>query len=350
MGADLADSNHGVRRRDRGRSLREMDRGVDRFGDCLARAFRSLSGARFIWRWREAMIGELIWERDGRDWPHRGFSRFVAAAGLRWHVQVMGVGPPMLLAHGAGAATHSWRGLAPRLARAFTVIAPDLPGHGFTDAPPDGRLSLAGMARALSELVAVFGLPPSIAVGHGAGAALLLRMALDGAIAPRAVVSLNGALLPFGGAAAPLFSPLSRLLFLNPIAPRLVAWRAANPGAVSRAIESSGSMIDEQGLALYARLFKSRTHCAASLGMMGSWNLAPLAHELPRLKANLLLVACGNDKAVPSSAASRVRALAPNASVAFLRGLGHLAHEEDPGKIAAVIMRAARAAHVLDGT
>ena len=46
----------------------------------------------------------------------------------------------------ADAATHSWRGLAPLLARDFFVIAPDLPGHGFTDPLPDADLSLPGMA------------------------------------------------------------------------------------------------------------------------------------------------------------------------------------------------------------
>ena len=61
-------------------------------------------------------------------------------AGLRWHVQMMGTGPQVLLLHGAGAATHSWRDVAPLLARDFTVIAPDLPGHGFTDTPRGRRL------------------------------------------------------------------------------------------------------------------------------------------------------------------------------------------------------------------
>ena len=56
------------------------------------------------------------WERDGRDWPNREASRFVHAAGLRWHVQVMGSGPVVLLLHGTGAATHSWRDLMPKLA------------------------------------------------------------------------------------------------------------------------------------------------------------------------------------------------------------------------------------------
>jgi len=81
------------------------------------------------------MIGKLVWERDGRDWPNRDASRFVRAGGLRWHVQKTGTGPVLLLVHGTGAATHSWRELAPLLARRFTVIAPDLPGPGFTQRP-----------------------------------------------------------------------------------------------------------------------------------------------------------------------------------------------------------------------
>jgi magnesium chelatase accessory protein len=94
-----------------------------------------------------------VWERDGRDWPNREASRFVRAAGLRWHVQVMGQGPALLLAHGTAATTHSWRALAPLLATRFTVVAPDLPGHGFTEAPPAVSLTVPGMACALAELL-----------------------------------------------------------------------------------------------------------------------------------------------------------------------------------------------------
>src|SRR3954465_15975067 len=77
----------------------------------------------------------LSWDRDGRDWPHREASRFIEAAGLRWHVQIMGQGPAALLLHGTGASTHSFLDLAPLLARRFTVVMPDLPGHGFTATP-----------------------------------------------------------------------------------------------------------------------------------------------------------------------------------------------------------------------
>ena len=86
------------------------------------------------------------WDEDGRDWPNREASRVVSAGGLRWHVQVLGTGPTLLLVHGTGAATHSWRDLAPRLARRFTIVAPDLPGHGFTSSPGDDRMSMPAMA------------------------------------------------------------------------------------------------------------------------------------------------------------------------------------------------------------
>ena len=75
------------------------------------------------------MIGAPDWARDGRDWPNRSASRFLLAGGLRWHVQVMGGDraprkPVILLLHGMGASTHSWRDLAPILAGRFTVVAP----------------------------------------------------------------------------------------------------------------------------------------------------------------------------------------------------------------------------------
>jgi len=118
----------------------------------------------------------LVWERDGRDWPNRQASRFVQAVGLRWHVQVMGAGPVLLLLHGTGASTHSWRDLAPLLAKSFTVIAADLPGHGFTSTPPAHRLSLPGMAQSVAELLRVLDLRPTLVAGHSAGAAILVRM------------------------------------------------------------------------------------------------------------------------------------------------------------------------------
>lgn len=100
----------------------------------------------------------LVWERDGHDWPNRESSRFVQAGGLRWHVQQLGRGPVMLLIHGTGAATHSWRDLAPLLAQSFTLVSADLPAHAFTETPPARGLSLPGMAASMASLVDALGL------------------------------------------------------------------------------------------------------------------------------------------------------------------------------------------------
>jgi magnesium chelatase accessory protein len=286
---------------------------------------------------------ELVWNRDGSDWPNRNASTFVEAAGIRWHVQRMGEGTPLLLIHGTGAATHSWRGLLPVLAQHFDVVAPDLPGHGFTQSPSSPRLSLSGMAADLDRLLVAIDVKPAITVGHSAGAAILARMCVDGKIAPRLLVSLNGAFMPFGGAANHLLSPLAKLLMLNPVVPRLFAWQASNPNAVERLIANTGSSIDDRGIAFYRKLVRSPAHVAAALRMMANWKLEPLLHDLPRLAATLVLVTGTNDRSISPGVAQQVREILPQAIIERVPALGHLAHEEQPRSIADLILRYARA-------
>ncbi|MGG5811505.1 alpha/beta fold hydrolase BchO [Falsiroseomonas sp. CW058] len=278
------------------------------------------------------------WNREGRDWPNRAASRFVAAAGIRWHVQEMGQGPALLLLHGTAAATHSWRDLMPLLAARFRVVAPDLPGHGFTDPVPQARLSLPGMAASVAALCEALGLAPARVAGHSAGAAILLRMALDGRIAPDRVVSLNGALLPLGERNAAFFKGAAKLLVGLPFVPGLFAWRAGDRAVSERLLRDTGSRIDARGVDLYARLFRHRAHVAAALGMMANWDLAPLLRDLPRLAPRLLLVVGAGDRAVPPRQAEQVRARLPSARVVVLPGLGHLAHEERPVEAARLIL------------
>ena len=286
--------------------------------------------------------GTLQWDTHGQDWPNRRASRFVEAGGIRWHVQLAGDGPVALLLHGTGASTHSWRDLLPELAREFTVVAPDLPGHGFTTAAADEGYSLSGMAGAIASLLASLEVSPRLAVGHSAGAAIALRMVLDGGIAPDAVVSINGALLPFRGLPGQLFSPAARLLARLDFVPRLVARRAADPDAVTRLLRDTGSRLDDEGVALYRRLMCSPAHVAATIAMMSRWDLAPMIREYPELAVPLLLVVGDQDGTVAPQEADRVARLVPGARVERLAGLGHLAHEEEPGRVAELIIGFAR--------
>ncbi len=288
------------------------------------------------------------WQKDGHDWPHRAASRFVEAGGLRWHVQEFGrpEAPVLLLLHGTGAATHSWRGLAPLLAEHFRVVAPDLPGHGFTDPLPGASLSLPGMASAVAALTGTLGIAPAVVAGHSAGAAVLARMCLDGTVTPRLLAAFNGALAPLPGAANLLFPSMARLLFLNPFTPRVFAW-TADRAAVRRLIEGTGSRLDPHGLDLYRRLFARAGHVRGALGMMANWDLDRLHRDLPRMTVRTLLIVGGDDRAILPDTAFTLRDRLADARVALVRGLGHLAHEEAPERVAEILLEEARALAIL---
>jgi magnesium chelatase accessory protein len=288
------------------------------------------------------MSAPLDWQTDGRQWPHRAASRFVQAGGLRWHVQAMGQGPTALLLHGTGASTHSWRGLMPLLARDFTVVAMDLPGHAYTEALTACPATLPAMSRAIAALVEALALDVALIVGHSAGAAIGARLVLDGALSPKALAAINGAFLPLSGLPGLLFPPVARLMAATPLAPQLFARRSRDAHAIERLIDGTGSRLDEAGLALYGALVGNARHAAGALGMMARWDLRPLQRDLTRLQTPMAMIVGANDRAVPAADAARVQALLPTAcvcSIDLVPGTGHLVHEERPAEVARLLRR-----------
>ncbi len=277
-----------------------------------------------------------------RNWPDRTASRYVSAGEFSWHVRIVGTGPVLLLVHGTGSSSHSWNHLVPDLARNFTVVAPDLPGQGLSRNAPGAAHSLPGMSSELAKLLKKLGLEPALAVGHSAGAAILISMCCDGAIAPRSVVSLNGALRPFGGVGGQVFAPLAKVLVLNPLVPRFLSWRARDRGTVERLLKETGSALSADDVDCYVRLFKDQGHVAATLGMMARWDLFPLQAAMKKLQTPVVLVAADGDKTVSPSAAVIVQRIVPNARVQRLAGVGHLAHEERPELVLKLIADVAR--------
>ena len=252
----------------------------------------------------------------------------------------------MLLVHGTGASTHSWRDVMPLLAQKFSVIAIDLPGHAFTQSVSPWRSSLSAMSEALADLLNVLKIQPRFCVGHSAGAAIICRMTLDGLLAPRGLASVNGAFLPFGGAAGVFFAPIAKLLGGSSILPRHVAQRVGDTAAVRRLIAGTGSTLDARGVDLYARLVRCPSHVAAAFAMMGHWDLRGLERDLPRLPVPLTLIVGDNDRSVPPDQARRIQRRLVASSVHSLPRLGHLAHEEAPAEVADLVLAAACAVGV----
>ena len=200
-------------------------------------------------------------------------------------------------------------------------------------------MSLPLMRDLVAALLAETGFSPEVAAGHSAGAAVLVRMALDGRMAPRRIVGLNAALMPFPGHMGKLAPSLAQLLFLNPIAPRVFAFMAGED-SVKRLVGNMGSRLDREGLRLYRTLMGNPIHVAGALGMMANWDLDGLARDLPNLAVPLTLVTADRDRAVPPDTAVRVKALLPATEIVALRGVGHLAHEEKAEMVADVIVTA----------
>lgn len=282
--------------------------------------------------------------RPPPDWPHAERSQLLLAGGLRWHVQTWPQPRPgapwLLLLHGTGASTHSFAGLAPLLARRCGIVVPDLPGHAHTERPRAEGLSLPGMAARVGALLQALGVAPAAVVGHSAGAAIAARMVLDGHARPRTLISLNGAWFPPSGAGGWWYAPMARLLAINPLAPALFSWHAARPATLERLLRGTGSRPDATSRACYARLAANVGHVGAVIAMMATWDLAPLPPQLPRLQAlgtALHLVAAERDAAVPPVQAQLLAARVPGAVVHTLPGLGHLAHEEAPAAVAALL-------------
>ena len=273
-----------------------------------------------------------------RNWPNHDLSRFVQAGGIRWHVQQTGDGPKLLLVHGTGASTHSWRDLMRPLGAHFTVLAADLPGHGFTTQAVGGS-SIRAMSESLAVLLKQLQFVPDYVVGHSAGAVILCSLALAGRIVPRVIISINGAFLPLRGLAGMLFNPIAKMLASNSLLPRLLAHRAADSGRVKRVLLGTGSVVDPQGLELYCRLVRDPTHLAGALRMMADWDLQAFQQALPELRIPLVLIVAENDRAVAPHQSQAVRARVPSAAIVSLPGLGHLAHEEAPATVAAEIIR-----------
>lgn len=287
----------------------------------------------------------MRWPDDLDGWPHAALSRRIDGPVHRWHVQdtapkdAPDKSPAILLLHGAGGSTHSWRGIFESLGQSHRVITLDLPGHGFTQSGSRSRSGLAPMATDIAALAADQGWPLHMVVGHSAGGAIALQMALNGT-APR-VTTFNAALNSFEGVAGFLFPVLAKILATTPFAPAFFARTASAPAQVRNLLNSTGSKLDDDGIALYRRLIADPDHIAGTLRMMAQWDLKPLRAALPTIQTPVHMITGARDKTVSPRSSIDAALQIPNAQHLSLENLGHLAHEEDTPRAVEQIQRGA---------
>ncbi len=249
-----------------------------------------------------------------------------------WHVISGGTGPLALFLHGAGASAESMAPVMEAMSERWTVVAPDLPGHGGTRLGSSARSGLPEMAVDVAAMIAQAYSTPMAVIGHSAGAAIALE--LDVGMVPR--VLINPALAPFDGAAGWVFPRLARALSAAPFATSLVSRSFAKQSRIQGLLAETGSPVTDEAVARYQRLATNSAHIRGTLMMMAAWDVVPLRNRLPRIEAPALFVLGTNDKTVSPDIGRLEAGRMPAARIREVSG-GHLVHEEDPSGIAAMI-------------
>ena len=104
--------------------------------------------------------------------------RFIEVEGIRLHLLEQGEGEPIVLIHGLGGSTFSFRFTIPALAERYRVVALDLKGFGYSARPPKGDYSLTAQAELVVGLMNQLGIERTAIVGHSMGGGVAMRVAL----------------------------------------------------------------------------------------------------------------------------------------------------------------------------
>ncbi|HEX2392062.1 MAG TPA: alpha/beta fold hydrolase [Solirubrobacterales bacterium] len=259
------------------------------------------------------------------------------------HYLQAGSGPVLLLVHGMAGSAENWHAVVDPLARAHTVIAPDLPGHG-TSQPGGGDYSLGALAAGLRDLLLALGHQRATLVGHSLGGGIAMQFSYQ---FPEMVERL---VLVSSGGLGPEVSLLLRAATL-PGAEYFIA-ATAGPGrkagsALARGLAAVGLRPSADvaevtrgygGLAQPHRRAAFLSTLRSVVGARGQRVAAGdrlyLAEALP-----LLIVWGSRDPIIPVTHGESAHEGLPGSRLEVFPGVGHLPQMEEPGRFVAVLER-----------
>jgi len=251
-------------------------------------------------------------------------------------------GSALLLLHGIGDSSDTWRDLIPVLARDHTVIAPDLLGHGRSE-KPRADYSIAAFANGIRDLLGVLGLERVTVVGHSLGGGVAMQFAYQyphlcerlvlvstGGVGrevnpalrlvslPNADVALHLLRLPTARWAGHLGASVLRRtgLAIGHDAHDLVRVVDALPDATSRSavVRTLRAVVDWRGQVV---TMLDRAYLARGMPTMLVWG--------------------SRDPIIPSEHAHAAHAALPGSRLEIFRGAGHFPHHSDPARFVGVL-------------
>jgi pimeloyl-ACP methyl ester carboxylesterase len=254
-------------------------------------------------------------------------------APVRLHYQDEGKGPPLLLIHGFGASSYTWRHIAPALARDHRVIAVDLKGFGQSDKPFDERYSVFDQADLLAQLIVDKNLHNLTLVGHsfGGGVALLLTLKADPRLNGRIskLVLLDTIAYPQN---VPVFFRLLDVPLVSQLGVRMVPPEFQTRVAL-RIAYFDDSKIDPDEVETYAAPLRTAAGKHAiihSARQIVPDDLAGLSEHYNQIKLPTLILWCDHDRIVPLGIGLKLRRALPNSTFRLVEDCGHIPQEEQP--------------------
>ncbi len=254
------------------------------------------------------------------------------------NVLTVGAGPPVLLLHGFTGTARTWEAHIDALSTHYRVIAPDLLGHGGSDAPSEpARYTLERQADALADLLALLGATAATVVGYSMGA----RLALVLALAHPALVARLVLESPSAGIAGPVERAqrrdaderLAADLERDGVEAFVDGWEALPLFA------SQASMPADRRERLHTeRLCHDPAGLAATLRGAGQGAMTPLHDRLGEVTVATLVIAGGLDP-MGLERARVVAAGIVGARLEIVPGVGHAPHLEDPDAFGHLIGR-----------
>lgn len=268
--------------------------------------------------------------------------RHYVVHGYRRAYRIAGEGPAVLLVHGIGDSSATWVDLIPGLARRYTVIAPDLLGHGASD-KPRADYSVAAYANGMRDLLGVLDIDRATLVGHSFGGGVAMQFAYQfperterlvlvsaGGVGREVnpvlrAVSLPGADLLLAALTLPgmrqgtgLFAELVRMLNtdLGQDAPELLNLVDALPDATSRSafIRTLRAVVDWRGQVV---TMLDRCYLAQGMPTMLLWG--------------------SRDSVLPVEHAHGAHAAMPGSRLEIFEGAGHFPFHTDPARFLALV-------------
>ncbi len=262
--------------------------------------------------------------------------------GYRRMFRIAGDGPPLLLIHGIGDSSATWRTVLPDLARNHLVIAPDLLGHGGS-AKPRADYSVAAYANGMRDLLGVLGVDRVTLVGHSLGGGVAMQFAYQFPEKTERMVLVSS------GGAGRAISPLLRAASIPGAQAVLAALRL--PGA-KLAVKTAVALLArlDAGLAVDAPDFKrvvdalpdatARAAFIRTLRAVVDWrgqavtmlDRCYLVRALPTL-----LIWGALDTVLPVGHGYQARAAMPGSRLEVFDDAGHFPFRTDPQRFVGVV-------------